>query len=159
MQPTLEKFLSATSHKKKQSRKSQIRLIDFANSILNRRKSRAGKSLEHHLATIFSANRLHYEQQIVTEGNKRPDFIFPSGKAYHDIVFPTKDLVFLGAKTTCKDRWRQILNEANRIKDKYLFTLQQGISKNQLSEMKSEHVPWSYQKHIVSLSLRNSGRT
>lgn len=115
-------------------------LIDFANSILNRRKSRAGKSLEHHLATIFSANRLHYEQQIVTEGNKRPDFIFPSGKAYHDIVFPTKDLVFLGAKTTCKDRWRQILNEANRIKDKYLFTLQQGISKNQLSEMKSEHV-------------------
>ena len=56
------------------------------------------------------------------------------------MTFPAKDLVFLGAKTTCKDRWRQILNEADRIGDKYLFTLQQGISKNQLSEMKSEHV-------------------
>ncbi len=40
----------------------------------------------------------------------------------------------LGAKTTCKDRWRQILNEADRIDVKYIFTLQQGISKNQMKE-------------------------
>lgn len=46
----------------------------------------------------------------------------------------------LGAKTTCKDRWRQILNEANRIDIKYIFTLQQGISKNQMKEMKESHV-------------------
>lgn len=43
--------------------------------------------------------------------------------------------VMLGAKTTCKDRWRQVLNEANRVDKKYLFTLQQGISRNQLREM------------------------
>lgn len=65
---------------------------------------------------------------------------FPSGEAYHNIQFPTDKLIFLGAKTTCKDRWRQVLNEANRIETKYLFTLQQGISKNQLSEMKHEHL-------------------
>jgi type II restriction enzyme len=41
----------------------------------------------------------------------------------------------LGAKTTCKDRWRQVLNEADRVDEKYLFTLQQGISANQLKEM------------------------
>ena len=41
----------------------------------------------------------------------------------------------LGAKTTCKDRWRQVINEANRIEIKHLFTLQPGISKNQLKEM------------------------
>jgi type II restriction enzyme len=41
----------------------------------------------------------------------------------------------LASKTTCKDRWRQILNEADRIKTRHLFTLQQGISKNQLEEM------------------------
>lgn len=115
-------------------------LITFANAILNRRKSRAGKSLEHHLATIFSASRLEFEEQVVTEDNKKPDFLFPNGKAYHNLLFPVENLVFLGAKTTCKDRWRQVLNEADRIKDKYLFTLQQGISKNQLREMKHEHL-------------------
>jgi hypothetical protein len=115
-------------------------LIEFSNAILNRRKSRAGKSLEHHLATLFTANELIYEGQAVTEDNKKPDFLFPGGTHYHDPLFPTENLVFLGAKTTCKDRWRQVLNEANRIEHKYLFTLQQGISKNQLREMKHEHL-------------------
>lgn len=115
-------------------------LIKFSNVILNRRKSRAGKSLEHHLSTIFSAVPLVYEAQVITEGNKKPDFIFPNGTAYHNSLFPAEKLVFLGAKTTCKDRWRQILNEADRIDTKFLFTLQQGVSKNQLKEMRQEHV-------------------
>ena len=115
-------------------------LVKFSNIILNRRKSRAGKSLEHHLATIFTSAKLEYEEQAVTEDNKKPDFLFPSGEAYHNLTFPADKLVFLGAKTTCKDRWRQVLNEANRIETKYLFTLQQGISKNQLREMKHEHL-------------------
>lgn len=51
-------------------------LIDFSNSILNRRKSRAGKSLEHHLADIFNAAELRFEEQVITENNKKPDFIF-----------------------------------------------------------------------------------
>lgn len=115
-------------------------LVKFSNIILNRRKSRAGKSLEHHLATIFTASKLEYEEQAVTEDNKKPDFLFPSGIAYHNLLFPADQLVFLGAKTTCKDRWRQVLNEADRIETKYLFTLQQGISKNQLREMQHEHL-------------------
>ncbi len=126
-------------------------LVKFSNSILNRRKSRAGKSLEHHLATIFTAAQLEYEEQAVTEGNKKPDFLFPNGEAYHNMLFPADKLVFLGAKTTCKDRWRQILNEADRIETKYLFTLQQGISKNQLREMKHEHL-----KLVVPASYRAS---
>jgi len=115
-------------------------LINFSNTILNRRKSRAGKSLEHHLAKIFTVSDLCFEQQVVTEENKRPDFIFPGSIEYHNFIFPQKDLVCLGAKTTCKDRWRQILNEADRIPVKHLFTLQQGISKNQLNEMYSNNV-------------------
>lgn len=114
--------------------------INIANMVLNRRKSRAGKSLEHHLSAIFSGNKIPYESQVITEGNKKPDFIFPGGKEYHDLRFPSEKLVFLGAKTTCKDRWRQIINEANRIKQKYLFTLQQGVSSQQLEEMSEENV-------------------
>lgn len=114
--------------------------INTANTVLNRRKSRAGKSLENHLASIFSKNELKYEQQAVTEGNKKPDFLFPDSIAYHDFSFPASDLFTLAAKTTCKDRWRQILNEANRIDKKHLFTLQQSISSQQLDEMQEEGV-------------------
>jgi len=46
----------------------------------------------------------------------------------------------LAAKTTCKDRWRQILNEASEIPIKHLLTLQQGISANQLKEMEESNV-------------------
>src|SRR5690606_18123095 len=60
--------------------------------------------------------------------------------AYQDRGFNENKLFMLAAKTTCKDRWRQILNEADRIKTKHLFTLQQGISKNQLEEMYKYHV-------------------
>ncbi|MGQ0826905.1 MAG: type II restriction endonuclease [Bacteroidota bacterium] len=110
-------------------------LVETANTILNRRKSRAGKSLEHHLSEIFRTFQLSYATQAVTEDNKKPDFLFPNVDAYYNEKFSAKKLVMLASKTTCKDRWRQILNEADRIKTKHLFTLQQGISKNQLEEM------------------------
>ena len=115
-------------------------LVEFSNSILNRRKSRAGKSLEHHLAEIFTASQIKFEEQVITENRKKPDFIFPDGESYHNFLFPLDKLTMLGAKTTCKDRWRQVLNEANRIPNKHLFTLQLGVSKNQLQEMKDEHL-------------------
>lgn len=116
--------------------------VKMANSVLNRRKSRAGKSLEHHLEAIFDANQILYTAQAITEGNKKPDFIFPSQEAYHDLTFPTENIISLAAKTTCKDRWRQVLNEANRVrdKDKFLCTLQQGISPAQMDEMQDEQV-------------------
>lgn len=116
--------------------------IEKANMVLNRRKSRAGKSLEHHLAAIFTGNSLQFEGQVVTEGNKKPDFIFPSSHAYHDISYPDDKLVFLAAKTTCKDRWRQILNEADRFRGrtKFLCTLQQGMTIKQMEEMAAEKV-------------------
>ena len=113
-------------------------LKDFINTalgVLNSRKSRAGKSLEHHLSSIFSSNHLIFEEQAITEDKKKPDFLFPNSIAYHDILFPAGDLIVLGAKTTCKDRWRQVLTEANRVDIKYLFTLQQGVSSNQMREM------------------------
>ncbi|MBR4585228.1 MAG: restriction endonuclease [Bacteroidales bacterium] len=115
-------------------------ISDFANSFLNRRKSRVGKSLEHHLARVFTTAQLRFVEQAVTEGNKKPDFLFPGIEEYRNFEFPANDLTFLGAKTTCKDRWRQVLTEANRIENKYLFTLQPSISANQLQEMKDERL-------------------
>lgn len=110
--------------------------VALANSISNRRKSRAGRSLELHLEQIFLEEGLsQFETQAKTEGNKKPDFLLPGAAQYHDMSFPADKLNMLAVKTTCKDRWRQILNEADRIPDKHLFTLQEGISENQFSEM------------------------
>lgn len=110
-------------------------ITDFvarANSILNVRKARAGKSLEHHLAAVFSANRLSFEEQVVTENKKKPDFVFPNGKCYHHFKFPSDKLTILGAKTTCRDRWNQVAYEAERADFKYLFTTQPGMSSDNL---------------------------
>lgn len=138
--------------------------VRTANEVLNRRKSRAGKSLEHHLADIFTQNNLVYEEQAVTEDNKKPDFLFPNAECYHNLHFPSDDLIVLGAKTTCKDRWRQVLTEADRVDVKFLFTLQQGISKNQLKEMHDSRLtlvvphkyldsfPKEYQQEISDLA-------
>lgn len=140
--------------------------ITMANMVLNRRKSRAGKSLEHHLSAVFDGNGIAYTSQAVTEGNKKPDFIFPSQSAYHNSTFPAEKLISLAAKTTCKDRWRQVINEANRLRGrpKYLCTLQQGISPAQMNEMQAENVilvvpcpyiatyPKDYQDRIWTLS-------
>lgn len=116
--------------------------VKVANMVLNRRKSRAGKSLEHHLAAIFDGNQIKYSAQAVTERNKKPDFIFPSVEAYHNDSIDVKNIISLAAKTTCKDRWRQVLNEADRLREqpKYLCTLQQGVSGAQMDEMQAENV-------------------
>ncbi len=98
--------------------------------------------MEHHLSAIFDENKIRYTAQAVTEGNKKPDFLFPSEEAYHDMTSSVENLCTLAAKTTCKDRWRQILNEADRLRDenKYLCTMQQGISSAQMDEMQAEKV-------------------
>lgn len=113
----------------------------MANSVSNRRKSRSGKSLEIHLEHMFRQFGVSaFSTQCRTEGNKRPDFIFPSCSAYHDVNYPAEGLRMLAVKTTCKDRWRQILNEANRVEKIHLFTLQEGVSPQQFAEMSSENV-------------------
>lgn len=114
--------------------------IKLVQSALQRRKSRAGSALENHLEQIFTDHGVTYTRTGVTENNLKPDFIFPSIGHYHDPAFEQARLTMLASKSTCKDRWRQILNEAVRIPNKHLLTLEPSISENQTSEMKSERV-------------------
>lgn len=113
--------------------------IARAQTILQRRKARSGHSLELHARAIFLEERLvegtHFAHQPVSEDGKTPDFLFPSVASYHDPAFPADRLRMLAVKTTCRDRWRQILNEADRIPMKHLLTLQEGVSETQFREM------------------------
>jgi hypothetical protein len=114
--------------------------LSFSLSVQNRRKSRAGNSLEHHLEALFSNRQLRFARGAETENRNKPDFLFPGGAEYRDPAFPARRLMMLGAKSTLKDRWRQVLNEAMRIKTKHLITLEPGISQNQTDQMKASHL-------------------
>jgi EcoRII C terminal/Restriction endonuclease EcoRII, N-terminal len=110
-----------------------------ASSIMNRRKSRAGRSLENHFEYLLRrADIPHVIRPPEVDG--KPDIIIPNVEAYKDRSYPTNKLFVVGVKTTCKDRWRQVLNEAKRIKNKHILTIQQGISKQQLNDMKGDGV-------------------
>lgn len=109
--------------------------MQFSLGVHNRRKSRAGHALENHLEWIFLENGVHHERGAHTENRSKPDFLFPGSEPYQDPSWPADRLTMLGVKTTCKDRWRQVLNEAQRIPEKHLLTLQPGISEHQTAEM------------------------
>jgi hypothetical protein len=109
--------------------------VAFSLSVQNRRKSRMGYSLQNQLGALFDSHKLRYEAQAVTEGKSKPDFIFPGSREYHDRGFDPRLLVMLGAKSTLKERWRQILTEAEKIPFKHLCTLEPAISKDQTDDI------------------------
>lgn len=109
--------------------------VGFSLSVQNRRKSRAGYALGNHIEEILRLHDIKHKREATTEKRNGPDFLFPGEAAYHDPKWPVTDLIMLGAKTTCKDRWRQVLAEADRIDVKHLLTLEPGISETQTYEM------------------------
>lgn len=139
--------------------------LSLAQTLLQSRKSRSGNSLELHAREIMREEGFgagDFEHRPVIENGKRPDFIFPSTAAYENLQFPARRLRMLAAKTTCKDRWRQVINEADRIPLKHLLTLQEGVSEGQFREMREagvqlvvpvgihEAYPDSVRPHLVS---------
>lgn len=118
--------------------------VSRAQSILQRRKARAGRSLELQAKEVFVEEGLRENEDfahgVESEPGRRPDFLFPSQACYRDPAYPADLLRMLAVKTTCRDRWRQILNEAGRIGKKHLLTVQEGVSETQFREMKESGV-------------------
>jgi hypothetical protein len=137
-------------------------VLEWAMRIHQARRSRRGQSLQHHFAGLLSANDLSFGAQCRTEPGETPDFLFPSCDAYTDPSFPDGQLRMVACKTTSKERWRQVLNEAQRIPEKYLLTLDQRLSPATIDEMSAARlrvfVPRSilvsaYDKHPAKSAL------
>ncbi len=112
--------------------------ISFSLSVQNRRKSRMGHSLENHLAAVFRAHDVRHVRGAMTEHKHKPDFLFPDLETYQAASAEgDARLTMLGAKSTCKDRWRQVLAEAEKISRKHLLTLEPGISEPQTDQMEA----------------------
>ena len=126
--------------------------ISFSLSVRNRRKSRMGHSLEHHLAAVLRAHDIRHVRGAVTENNHKPDFLFPDLATYQAAP-PEGDarLTMLGAKSTCKDRWRQVLAEAEKIGRKHLLTPEPGISEPQTHQMEASSL-----QLVVPLPVQDS---
>ena len=91
--------------------------------------------------TWYDARGIEYEAQARTENGKKPDFLFPSQAAYEDPAFPEEQLRMLASKTSIKDRFRQVADEANRIRDKHLFTLTPGdVTHPKLAQLDELHI-------------------
>lgn len=113
--------------------------LDRSKTILQRRKSRAGRSLELHVREIlleegFKEER-DFSQGKASDRRFRPSFLFPSQTAYRDPNFPAEKLRMLAAKTTLKERWQQVTREADRITQKHILTLQEGVSEADFREI------------------------
>jgi len=125
--------------------------LSFSLSVQNRRKSRVGLALEHHLEEVIRSRGIRYVRGAMTENRAKPDFLFPGIEEYENDTFPDSQLLMLGSKSTCKDRWRQVLPEAERIKNKHLFTLEPGISEHQTNEMQALNL-----QLVIPQSLQSS---
>jgi type II restriction enzyme len=120
----------------------QFRSVDdflsTAARLMNRRKSRAGRALENHVGYLLQDAHIPFDARPTVDG--QPDVLIPGKAQYEDPQWPEDRLYVVGVKTTCKDRWRQVLNEARRVHRKHILTVQQGISAKQLAEMRDSGV-------------------
>lgn len=114
--------------------------LSLSLSVQNRRKSRVGHAFENHVAHVFTSCGIRFSRGAVTENRARPDFLFPGSAEYHNLNFPAERLTMLGVKSTCKDRWRQVLAEADRITPKHLLTLETAITVAQTDEMAAKNL-------------------
>jgi len=102
--------------------------LKTAHSLLNRRKSRAGRSLENHVAILLDEAKIPFDVRPANITGE-PDIVIQGEDS------PEEELTVVGVKNTCKDRWRQVLEEAPEAKTRYILTLQRGISNRQLRQM------------------------
>jgi EcoRII C terminal len=87
----------------------------------------------------------------LVDGTDEPDILIPSKAAYENPRFDVGKLCVVGLKTTCKDRWRQVTREAKKIPQKHILTLQNGISPNQLIQMRESNVTLIVPKSLQKL--------
>lgn len=119
-------------------------------SASQQRKNRAGRSFEYHLAEMLKSGNLKFEEQAIL-GGRRPDFVLPDKAA----MMPGADrgyleAVILSAKTTLRERWKQITHERFNSAI-FLATVDDRVSRQALDEMQAADITL-----VVPESLKTS---
>jgi len=98
------------------------------------RKSRAGRSFEHHIGRLLTDGNVSFEEQVIT-GGRRPDFVMPSKQVLRSTVRSFDDALVLSAKTTLRERWKQIMLESADC-GLFLATVDDRVSSEAIEDMR-----------------------
>lgn len=102
------------------------------------RKSRAGASFEHHIARMLKDGGIPFGAQKVVS-SRRPDFILPSVPVFEDPDRTSADALVLSAKTTLRERWKQVgLEKINC--DLFLATLDENVPAKAIDDMQTHGI-------------------
>lgn len=104
-------------------------------SLSQSRKARAGKTFEYIIISLFKELDYPFSYRPIINGE--PDFLLPS--EIHFSKF-SADCIIFTAKRTLRERWRQIVTEGTRGLGFFLATIDEGVSSNQLEEMKRNRI-------------------
>lgn len=105
-------------------------------SASQQRKSRAGYSFEHQIQAMLTAGGIPFVQQVVIDAAKRrPDFVLPSLDHLNRTLKGPKRGLILSAKTTLRERWKQVEREIRKRNDLYLATVDETVAGSVIGEM------------------------
>jgi len=108
-------------------------------SASQQRKSRAAKSFETHLAAMLKAGGVRFEAQAIL-GQRRPDFVLPDQATVAlDTQRRYEDAAILSAKTTLRERWKQITHERFNCAI-FLATVDDRVSKEALADLQKAEI-------------------
>jgi len=102
----------------------------FLMSIFQSRKSRAGKAFEFIIRELFTRAGVPFSEQVIVDGAK-PDFVMPSAEYFDERPL---DCMLFTAKRTLRERWRQVVTEANKSYSYFLATLDEKVTESQLKQ-------------------------
>lgn len=116
------------------------------------RKSRAGRSFEHHVGRVFKDGNIRYEEQVIL-GNRRPDFVLPDVVTLKSKTRPFEGAMIVSLKTTLRERWKQLSME--RINgDVFLATVDDRVTADAIADMADNGIHL-----LVPESLKKSKET
>lgn len=102
-------------------------------SASQQRKSRAGRSFEHHIGGTLRGGRIRFVEQAVT-GGRRPDFVMPDLPTLRSKKRLQTGALVLAAKTTLRERWKQVSSERFNC-DVFLATVDDRVAPSSIGEM------------------------
>jgi len=121
-------------------------------SASQQRKTRAGRSFEHHISASLDAGRVRFVEQAVA-GGRRPDFVMPDLETLNSRHRLPNAALVLAAKTTLRERWKQVSSERLNC-DVYLATVDDRVAAASISEMAEAGI-----RLVVPESLKASSET
>lgn len=102
-------------------------------SASQQRKTRAGRSFEHHITASLKAGHIRFVEQAVT-GGRRPDFVMPDLPVLRSRKRAHGDALVVAAKTTLRERWKQVTSEKLNC-DVFLATVDDRVARTSIQEM------------------------